>query len=198
MDATDADGPISRRGFLASAGAAAAVGASGTAAAQEGNASSGSSGGGSTKTVQVGAQGNGGYFAFAPEEVTVAPGTTVVWKWTGKGGAHNVVSDDDAFDSGSPVADAGTTFKHTFSETGEFPYHCVPHKSLGMVGTITVQEGGASAAGGGSTEVDPEEIGVPLQAHFVGIATVLMMVVSLAYTFFVVKYGESPNAKRGT
>src|SRR5699024_3210375 len=167
----------------------------------KGNATSGSSGGGNTKTVKVGTQGNGGYFAFSPEELTVAPGTTVVWKWTGKGGGHNVVADDGAFDSGSPVTDAGTTFEHTFSETGEFPYHCVPHKSLGMVGTIIVQEGGASAAasgGGGATEPEPEEMGVPLQAHFVGIATILMMVVSLAYTFFVVKYGESPNAKRGT
>lgn len=200
MDATDASGPVSRRGFLASAGAAAVVGASGTAAAQDGNATSGGAAGGSTKTVKVGAQGNGGYFAFAPEELTVAPGTTVVWKWTGKGGGHNVVADDGAFDSGSPVPDAGTTFKHTFSETGEFPYHCVPHKSLGMVGTITVKKGGASAAagGGGASEPEPEEMGVPLQAHFVGIATILMMVVSLAYTFFVVKYGESPNAKRGT
>ena len=184
MDATDADGPISRRGFLASAGAAAAVGASGTAAAQEGNASSGSSGGGSTKTVQVGAQGNGGYFAFAPEEVTVAPGTTVVWKWTGKGGAHNVVSDDDAFDSGSPVADAGTTFKHTFSETGEFPYHCVPHKSLGMVGTITVQEGGASAAGGGGGGLT-----LPDSAKNLGIAAMSVMLSTVGLAYFFMRFG---------
>jgi hypothetical protein len=36
-------------------------------------------------------------------------------------------------------------------------------------------------------------MGVPFQAHFVGLATLLMMVVSLIYTFFLLKYGESPH-----
>ena len=64
-----------------------------------------------------------------------------------------------------------------------------------MVGTIQV---GSSGGGGGEEEEpSPEEMGVPFQAHFVGIATLLMMVLSLVYTFFLVKYGESPNAKGG-
>lgn len=63
-----------------------------------------------------------------------------------------------------------------------------------MVGTIAV---GESSGGGGEEQVDPEEMGVPLQAHFIGIATILMMVISLIYTFFTVKYGGSPHAKGG-
>ena len=207
---------MNRRDFLLGASAAAGgAAASGAAAAQEGNTSGGNQsgsnttgsgnmtggnqssggGGGSTKTVEVGA---GSGTSFAPEEVTIAPGDTVVWEWTGEGGAHNVVAEDGAFNSGNKKEGSGITFEHTFQETGEFPYVCEPHEPVGMVGTVVVQEGGASSGGGGGEEqVDPEEMGVPFQAHFVGIATILMMVVSLIYTFFTVKYGESPNAKGG-
>ncbi|MFB6141705.1 MAG: halocyanin domain-containing protein, partial [Halosimplex sp.] len=41
-------------------------------------------------TIRVGAEGNNGNFAFSPAAVRVDPGTKVVWKWTGKGGQHNV------------------------------------------------------------------------------------------------------------
>ena len=134
MDATDADAPVSRRGFLRTAtGAVAVAGATGTAAAQEGNSSSGG------ETVAVGA---GSGLSFDPEELTIAPGTTVTWEWTGQGGAHNVVADDGAFNSGDPEEGDDITFSHTFPDTGEFPYHCVPHREVGMVGTIIVEEGG--------------------------------------------------------
>ena len=43
--------------------------------------------------VAVGAEGNGGNFAFEPAAIRVSPGTTVNWTWTGNGGAHNVVAD---------------------------------------------------------------------------------------------------------
>jgi hypothetical protein len=60
-----------------------------------------------------------------------------------------------------------------------------------MTGTLTVTTD--TGGGGGAAEQDPEHMGVPFQAHFVGLATVLMMVVSVIYTFFVLKYGESPH-----
>ncbi|EMA39303.1 plastocyanin/azurin family copper-binding protein [Halococcus hamelinensis] len=187
---------MNRRDFLVATSAVAggSAAATGTAAAQQsgGNASGG--GGGGSETVAVG---SGSGLSFDPEELTIAPGTTVTWEWTGQGGAHNVVADDGAFNSGPPEDGDDITFSHTFPEAGEFPYHCAPHEGVGMVGTVIVQEGGSSASAA-ATEVDPEEMGVPIQAHFVGIATLLMMAVSLVYTFFVVKYGESPNAKRGS
>ncbi|WP_459862429.1 plastocyanin/azurin family copper-binding protein, partial [Haloplanus litoreus] len=44
-------------------------------------------------TITVGAQGNGGAFAFGPPAVQIDPGTTVVWEWNGEGGQHNVVAE---------------------------------------------------------------------------------------------------------
>jgi plastocyanin len=38
-------------------------------------------------TVETGAEGNGGNFAFEPAAIRIDTGTTVVWKWTGQG-AH--------------------------------------------------------------------------------------------------------------
>ncbi|EMA45849.1 plastocyanin/azurin family copper-binding protein [Halococcus saccharolyticus] len=180
MSETDADGPVSRRGFLrTAAGAAAVAGTSGTAAAQEGNSSSGGGGGGTT-TVEVG---TGSGTSFGPEEATIAPGGTVVWEWTGEGGAHNVVADDGAFDSGSPEEGSGITFEHTFEETGEFPYHCAPHEAVGMVGTIIVQEGGASSGGESSGPV------VPNSAKTLGVATMSFMLSTLGLAYVFMKYG---------
>lgn len=90
-------------------------------------------------TVRVGAEGNGGYFAFAPAAVDVSTGTTVVWRWTGKGGRHNVVSEGGAFESAFATR-SGYTFEHQFPDTGVFPYYCKPHRSLGMKGGVRVVE----------------------------------------------------------
>ncbi len=40
-------------------------------------------------------------------------------------------------------------------------------------------------------------MGVPFQAHYVGAGTVLMILVSLIYSFFILKYGESAHTGRG-
>ena len=175
MDATDADAPVSRRGFLRTAtGAVAVAGATGTATAQEGNSSSGG------ETVAVGA---GSGLSFDPEELTIAPGTTVTWEWTGQGGAHNVVADDGAFDSGDPEDGDDITFSHTFPDTGEFPYHCVPHREVGMVGTIIVEEGGGSSGGGAPA------LTVPSGAKNLGIAAMGLMLSTLAFAYFFIRYG---------
>jgi plastocyanin len=157
-----------------------------------GNASaSGGAGGGPTQTVTVGP---GGALTFEPAELTISPGTSVEFTW-GSGG-HNVSPNNGNWGH-QPIEDQGFSYTTPpFQQTGEQPYVCTPHESAGMTGTIIVQQGGASS-GGGEEEPSPEEMGVPFQAHFVGIATLLMMVLSLVYTFFLVKYGGSPNAKGG-
>ncbi len=102
-------------------------------------------------TVDVGAEGNGGNVAFGPAAVMVSPGTTVRWKWTGEGATHNVVAEGGTFDSGTPVAEAGTTFEYTFEEPGTYRYVCTPHQSLGMRGAVVVTDapdGGGADAGG--------------------------------------------------
>ncbi|MFC7078681.1 halocyanin domain-containing protein [Haloarcula halophila] len=108
--------------------------------------------------ITVGAEGNNGAYAFDPPAVRVSPGTEVVWSWTGEGGGHNVVSDGDGpLDSGDPVSEAGTTYSHTFEETGIYKYVCTPHEALGMKGAVVVgappDSGGGGGGGGPSVEV---------------------------------------------
>lgn len=93
----------------------------------------------SSVTVTVGAKDSLGYFKFAPAAVAVSPGTTVTWRWSGNGGAHDVVALDGAFRS--PSTDrAGTTFTHTFDAPGVYRYYCTPHRGMGMKGAILVLE----------------------------------------------------------
>lgn len=102
----------------------------------------------SSITVDVGSEGNGGFYAFGPSAVAIAPGTTVTWEWTGEGELHNVEAEPDdqigasdyEFSSGDPVAEAGTTFEQSFPDTGLALYHCEPHLALGMKGGIVVTE----------------------------------------------------------
>ncbi|MFD1633244.1 halocyanin domain-containing protein [Haloplanus ruber] len=87
-------------------------------------------------TVAVGAEGNGGGFAFDPAAVRVDPGTTVVWEWTGSGGLHNIVAATGDFDSGEPVSGGAATFEYTVPEAGTWRYYCTPHRALGMKGVL--------------------------------------------------------------
>ncbi|MFB6117701.1 halocyanin domain-containing protein [Halosegnis sp.] len=90
--------------------------------------------------VKVGAEGNGGNFAYAPPAVTISTGTTVSWQWTGKGNDHNVVSteaSDFDVDSGDPK-ESGDPFEQSFDDTGVLLYYCEPHRTLGMKGAIVV------------------------------------------------------------
>lgn len=73
---------------------------------------------------------------FAPAQAEVPPGATVIW--VNKGGIHTATADDDSWDSGD--MEQGDTFTHTFSTAGTVKYHCLPHRSVGMVGTLRVAE----------------------------------------------------------
>ncbi|WP_227376113.1 plastocyanin/azurin family copper-binding protein [Haladaptatus halobius] len=165
----------------------------------QGGGGGGGGGGGPTKTVKVGPGGN---LTFEPSELSIPPGTTVKWVW--ESNTHNVVPESQPSGSswkGTPGApsktyDSGHTYSHTFDTPGTYEYFCQPHKSAGMTGTLQVG-GGGGGGGGAAEEADPEEMGVPFQAHYVGIATILMMVVSIIYTFFFLKYGESAHTSGG-
>src|SRR5438128_3527938 len=75
-------------------------------------------------TVQVTIQN----FAFSPQTLTVAPGTTVVWTQKDST-AHTVSSDTGTWpDSGSLAQ--GKTFAHTFTNPGTYPYHCAIHSFM--------------------------------------------------------------------
>jgi halocyanin-like protein len=89
-------------------------------------------------TVAVGAEGNGGAYAFDPPAVRVSSGTTVVWEWTGQGAQHNVAAEGGGFES-DLSSEEGFTFEHTFSESGTYKYVCTPHRTLGMKGVVVVE-----------------------------------------------------------
>jgi halocyanin-like protein len=90
-------------------------------------------------TVAVGAEGNGGGFAFDPSAIRVSSGTTITWEWTGEGGQHNVVAEEGGDFESDLTAEEGFTFEHTFESTGTVLYYCSPHKSLGMKGAVIVE-----------------------------------------------------------
>lgn len=91
-------------------------------------------------TVRVGAEGNGGHFAFDPPALLLRAHTTVTWEWTGRGGAHNIDFRDIDVDSGDPTDAEGTAFEYEFERPGTYLYACDPHRALGMKGGFVVVE----------------------------------------------------------
>ncbi len=88
-------------------------------------------------TVLVGTGDRG--WQFDPAAVSVAPGTTVVWEWTGRGGDHNVEHRDTDWENpGGTVAEEGHTWEREFTEPGTHLYTCWPHDGLGMRGGVFV------------------------------------------------------------
>jgi plastocyanin len=75
---------------------------------------------------------------FRPNQLTVATGDTVVWKWVGPAADHSVTADPgqaESFDSGTGHA-KGFAFSHVFAQAGVFTYHCSVHAA--MTGKVTV------------------------------------------------------------
>ncbi|WP_336136132.1 halocyanin domain-containing protein [Natronomonas amylolytica] len=95
-------------------------------------------------SIDVGAGDDG--LAYGPSAVAVSSGTEVLWEWTGEGGAHNIEAEPDdqigesdyEFSSGEAVDGADNEYSHTFDESGIALYHCEPHLSLGMKGSIVI------------------------------------------------------------
>jgi len=204
-------------------GSAAAAGAAAPAAAQETTEGGGGGGGGGGEpdfggwlddvgnfngvedmrgndqvTVQVGTEANGGPYGYTPAAVHVDAGTTIQFEWTGNQ-EHNVVHQDGDFESDLYTA-AGVNYEYTFEEDGIYNYYCTPHRGLGMKGSVVVGSDYPTAGGGDGgavTPLNPEHMGVPFQAHFVGLATILAILSSLVFTFYLLKYGESSHTKGG-
>ncbi|ELZ25792.1 halocyanin precursor-like protein [Halosimplex carlsbadense 2-9-1] len=210
---SDQSADVSRRAFLrAGAGATAVAAGAGTAAAQE----EGGGGGGNVKavfpsyvsdangpgyedmrgssevTVEVGA-GSGG-FAFAPTNIWVDAGTTVVFEFVAP--SHNVKPNTQPDGGGLAGTEGGQfatipegeTYEVTLETGGMYTYNCAPHEGQGMKGAIAV--GGdveteeLDTGGGGSTR--PQ---VPDAAKSLGIATGFGMAATLGLGYFFIKYG---------
>lgn len=90
--------------------------------------------GGGVTTVTLGGT------SFTPGNVTITRGSTV--RWHVNNGVHTVTPDNPnqlGVWTGTGALSTGEEFEHTFTIPGVYHYHCIPHESLGMVGTITVQ-----------------------------------------------------------
>lgn len=77
-------------------------------------------------------------FTFTPNELTIAPGTTV--KWVNHDDIPHLVAEKDlAFKS--QALDTNDSFSFTFTKPGDVEYFCLLHPH--MTGKITVKTGGA-------------------------------------------------------
>ena len=75
-------------------------------------------------------------FAFAPDAIEVAAGSTVTWR-NADPTPHTVSARDGAFDSGT--LDPGAGFETTFAQPGTFAYFCQIHPT--MRGSVRVVAG---------------------------------------------------------
>ncbi len=74
-------------------------------------------------------------FAFTPKEITVAPGTTVVWINHDET-PHTVAASDHGF--ASKALDTDDRYEHTFVDEGDIPYFCTVHPF--MTGVVHVRK----------------------------------------------------------
>jgi len=74
-------------------------------------------------------------FAFGPNEITVAPGTKIIWTNHDET-PHTVTSTDKSF--ASKGLDTDDKFEHTFASEGDFSYTCTLHPY--MTGIVHVRK----------------------------------------------------------
>lgn len=138
---------------------------------------------------------------YDPDDVTVAPGTTVVWETVGSI-PHTITGYDDGIPEGGEYfasggfgsesaarngyprgeLGSGEPYEHTFETLGTFEYFCIPHETVGMVGTVEVTEGGAAADGDDGPSL-------PGDAMTLGVALTVALVTTLSLGYFFLKYG---------
>jgi plastocyanin len=69
---------------------------------------------------------------FSPASVEIKPGETV--EWTNEDITPHTATSAPLFDSGS--IDSGKSWRHTFTEPGNFPYSCTFHPEMKAVVTV--------------------------------------------------------------
>ena len=113
---------------------------------------------------------------FAPANITIEPGTTVTWVQSGDN-PHTTTSYDGLWDSGLIEGDSGGTFSFTFEEPGTYDYFCIPHEDLGMVGSVTVTGGTATASPTATSTALSDTGGPPVSSLLITLAASLALVV---------------------
>ncbi len=67
---------------------------------------------------------------FSPKRLEIAAGSTVIWTNNDQL-VHTVTADDGSWDSGA--IEPGKTWTHTFTQPGEYAFHCTPHPFMKAV-----------------------------------------------------------------
>ena len=98
---------------------------------------------------------------YEPEQLTVAPGTEIVFENTGRD-AHNAIHVDGAWRTVDTI-EPGSSDTVNIDEPGEYVYYCSFHApsdaSGGQVGTIVVSDdAGAGAATAGPSQPTPGDV----------------------------------------
>jgi plastocyanin len=90
-----------------------------------------------TITIKMGS--DSGQLVFEPKVVTIKVGDSVKWV-NNKAFPHNVVFDGHPELSHKKLAQKPKAeLESTFTEAGEFPYYCSPHRGAGMQGKVIVE-----------------------------------------------------------
>ena len=77
-------------------------------------------------------------FEFSQPELHIAVGTTVRWRNT-TSNYHTVTPDGHSAWTQWQTTQPDETFTVRFDTPGTYPYYCMPHRALGMTGTIIVE-----------------------------------------------------------
>jgi plastocyanin len=85
---------------------------------------------------------------FTPSNLSVTPGSNVIWQWNSSGVTHNVTFEDQAPGSGDR---SSGTFSRTFASTGDYAYVCTIHVAEGMAGVVSVTATTTGGTGNGGT-----------------------------------------------
>jgi plastocyanin len=77
--------------------------------------------------------------SYEPKSITIEPGDTVRWVFSGIDPNHTVTAVNGAFDSGAVFTANGATFERLFDTRGTFDYSCRAHKQCCLMqGSIRV------------------------------------------------------------
>jgi plastocyanin len=108
---------------------------------------------------------------WSPNTATITAGESI--KWTNSGGFHNVCVQKpgspgttcDEYTNGDPSA-TWTETSHQFTTPGTYSFFCAAHRSLGMTGTIIVNQASTGTSTTPPTEVMPTDTAtVPTQTE---------------------------------
>ena len=114
--------------------------AAAVAPSTDGGSTSGETGGaeGTPFAVNLEDPGKSGKYEFNPSAIEFKVGDTVTFTFTAETEFHTFTVDDLDIDV-AVDADGTEKLTFTFAKAGTFDIICIPHESLGMSGTITVQ-----------------------------------------------------------